>query len=132
MRESGTAGGFARQGARAAMTDSFQSILESGESRVAQLCRDLSVRELRLFGSAATDKFDASRSNVDVVVDFVDGDKPGIADRYMALAEGLEEIFNRPVDLVTTRSIRNPFFRRAVDQLSHVLYREGAIPLINR
>ena len=114
------------------MTDSFQSILESGESRVAQLCRDLSVRELRLFGSAATDKFDASRSDVDVVVDFVDGDKPGIADRYMALAEGLEEIFNRPVDLVTTRSIRNPFFRRAVDQLSHVLYREGAIPLINR
>ena len=114
------------------MTTEFQGILEGGEPRVAQLCRDLSVRELLLFGSAATDKFDGSRSDVDVVVDFVDGDKPGIADRYMALAEGLEEIFNRPVDLVTTRSIRNPFFRRAVDQLSHVLYREGAIPLINR
>lgn len=108
------------------MTDSLQSILESGESRVVQLCRDLSVRELRLFGSAATDKFVDTRSDVDVVVDFVDGDKPGIADRYIALAEGLEEIFSRPVDLVTTRSIRNPFFRRAVDQLSHVLYREDA------
>ena len=114
------------------MTKEFQGVLEGGELRVAQLCRDLSVRELRLFGSAATDKFDETRSDVDVVVDFVDGDKPGIADRYMALAEGLEEIFNRPVDLVTTRSIRNPFFRRVVDQLSHVLYREGAIPRINR
>jgi predicted nucleotidyltransferase len=110
------------------VTDNFQRILESGELRVAQLCRDLSVRELRLFGSAATDKFDGARSDVDVVVDFIDGDKPGIADRYMmTLAEGLEEIFRRPVDLVTTRSIRNPFFRRAVDQLSHVLYREDCI-----
>lgn len=44
-----------------------------------------------------------------------------------ALAEGLEEIFCRPVDLFTTRSIRNPFFRRAVDQLSNVLYTEKAL-----
>lgn len=104
------------------MTKEFQSILEGGESRVAQLCRDLSVRELRLFGSAATEKFDESRSDVDLVVDFVDGDKPGIADRYMALAEGLEEIFHRPVDLVTTRAIRNPFFRRIVDETSRLIY----------
>ena len=104
------------------MTKKFQSILESGEPRVAQLCRDLSVRELRLFGSAATDKFDESRSDVDLVVDFADGDKPGIADRYLALAEGLEEIFHRPVDLVTTRAIRNPIFRRIVDETGRLIY----------
>ena len=104
------------------MTTEFQGILEGGESRVAQLCRDLSVRELRLFGSAATDKFDETRSDVDVVVEFVDGDKPGIADRYMALVEGLEEIFSRPVDLVTTRSIRNPVFRQMVDETSQLIY----------
>ena len=104
------------------MTKEFQGILEGGEPRVAQLCRDLSVRELRLFGSALTAKFDEARSDVDVVVDFVDGDKPGIADRYMALAEGLEEIFHRPVDLVTTRAIRNPFFRQIVDETSRLIY----------
>jgi len=104
------------------MTTEFQGILEGGEPRVAQLCRDLSVRELRLFGSAATDKFDETRSDVDVVVEFVDGDKPGIADRYMALVEGLEEIFSRPVDLVTTRSIRNPVFRQMVDETSQLIY----------
>ncbi len=105
-----------------AMTKKFQGILESGEPRVAQLCRDLSVRELRLFGSAATDRFDESRSDVDVVVDFADSDKPGIADRYLALAEGLEEIFHCPVDLVTTRAIRNPIFRRIVDETSRLIY----------
>jgi len=104
------------------MTKAFLDILESGEPRVAQLCRELSVRELRLFGSAATDQFDDVRSDVDVVVDFADGDKPGIADRYLALAEGLEEIFHRSVDLVTTRGIRNPFFRRIVDETSRPIY----------
>jgi len=104
------------------MTTEFQGILEGGEPRVAQLCRDLSVRELRLFGSAATDRFDESRSDVDVVVDFADSDKPGIADRYLALAEGLEEIFHRPVDLVTTRAIRNPFFRQIVEETSQLIY----------
>ena len=105
-----------------AMTKEFQGILETDEPRVAQLCRDLSVRELRLFGSAATDRFDESRSDVDVVVDFADSDEPGIADRYLALAEGLEEIFHRPVDLVTTRAIRNPFFRQIVDDTSRLIY----------
>ena len=111
-----------RKEGKLSMTTEFQGILEGGEPRVAQLCRDLSVRELRLFGSAATDRFDESRSDVDVVVDFTDSDKPGIADRYLALAEGLEEIFHRPVDLVTTRAIRNPFFRQIVEETSQLIY----------
>jgi hypothetical protein len=104
------------------MTKEFDSILERGRPRVAQLCRELSVLELRLFGSAASKEFDVASSDVDVVVDFADSDKPGIADRYMALAEGLEEVFRRPVDLVTTRSIRNPVFRRIVDETSLLIY----------
>jgi predicted nucleotidyltransferase len=115
-------GGTRRKENRRAITKKFRGILESGEPRVAQLCRDLSVRELRLFGSATTDRFDESQSDVDVVVDFADSDKPGIADRYLALAEGLEEIFHRPVDLVTTRAIRNPIFRRIVDETGRLIY----------
>jgi predicted nucleotidyltransferase len=38
------------------------------------------------------------------------------------LAEGLEEIFERPVDLVTTRAIKNPYFRRIVDETSRLIY----------
>ena len=118
MRAEGTR----RKETRRAMTKQFQGILEGSDPRVAQLCRDLSVRELRLFGSAATDRFDESRSDVDVMVDFADSDKPGIADRYLALAEGLEEIFCLPVDLVTTRAIRNPIFCRIVDETGRLIY----------
>jgi uncharacterized protein len=47
---------------------------------------------------------------------------PGIFDRYFSLAEGLEQIFGRPVDLVTTRAIKNPYFCRIVDETSRLIY----------
>lgn len=104
------------------MSSEFQQLLEQAKPRVEQLCRELAVDELRLFGSAANDAFDLASSDVDLVVDFRDHDAPGISDRYFSLAEGLEEIFERPVDLVTTRAIKNPYFRRIVDETSRLIY----------
>jgi len=104
------------------MSAGFQQLLEQAKPRVEQLCRELAVEELRLFGSAASDAFDPASSDVDLVVDFRDHDAPGISDRYFSLAEGLEKIFERPVDLVTTRAIKNPYFRRIVDETSRLIY----------
>ncbi|MFM8457713.1 MAG: nucleotidyltransferase family protein [Chthoniobacterales bacterium] len=104
------------------MRAEFEQILEQAKPRVAELCRDLAVDELRLFGSAASDAFDPAASDVDLVVEFRDHDAPGISDRYFSLAEGLERIFQRPVDLVTTRAIKNPYFRRIVDETSRLIY----------
>ena len=39
---------------------------------VGELCRKYSVRRLVLFGSAVTDRFDTSRSDVDFLVEFGD------------------------------------------------------------
>jgi predicted nucleotidyltransferase len=104
------------------MSTEFQRFLEQAKPRVEKLCRELAVDELRLFGSAASDGFDPASSDVDLVVNFHDHDAPGISDRYFSLAEGLEEIFSRPVDLVTTRAIKNPYFRRIVDETSRLIY----------
>jgi len=104
------------------MAPQIQSALEINEPRVVGLCQKLSVRELRLFGSAATGSYNPETSDVDIVVTFHDHDQPGIAERYMTLAEGLEDIFHRPVDLLTDRSIRNPIFRRIIDQTSRQIY----------
>ena len=107
------------------MAPQIQSALEINEPRVVGLCQKLSVRELRLFGSAATGSYNPETSDVDIVVTFHDHDQPGIAERYMTLAEGLEDIFHRPVDLLTDRSIRNPIFRRIIDQTSRQIYALG-------
>ena len=104
------------------MNAPMAQILTDNREKISGLCAGLSVRELRVFGSALTDKFDPSRSDIDVVVEFFDPEAPGIADRFMSLALGLEFIFQRPVDLVTKQAMKNPIFRQTVEKTSKPLY----------
>jgi uncharacterized protein len=97
-------------------------ILLEHHDAVRRLCADLAVCELRVFGSVITDHFDPAHSDLDFLVEFHDPDKPGIFDRYMALAEGLELIFQRPVDLITKQAMKNPVFRQTVNSTSQALY----------
>jgi uncharacterized protein len=104
------------------MNAPIMHLLAENRDNLGRLCAGLSVRELRVFGSAVTDRFDPSRSDVDVLVEFFDPEAPGIADRFMALALGLESIFQRPVDLVTKQAMKNPIFRDIVEKTSRSLY----------
>ena len=100
----------------------ISQLLAANQTRISDLCSRLLVKELRIFGSAVSGRFNGSTSNVDVVVDFFNPDASGIADRFMALALGLEGIFERPVDLVTKQGMKNPIFRARVEQTSQPLY----------
>lgn len=81
--------------------------------RVRTVCRDLSLQWLDIVGSAARDDF-SDESDVDVLVSFR-GDE-GLFGRYFDLKERLEEIFERPVDVIEERAIKNPYFKRAVEK----------------
>ena len=48
----------------------------------------------------------------------------GLSDRYIDLADDLEMLFRRPVDLITPASIRNPYFREAVNASRAQVYAE--------
>lgn len=76
---------------------------------IAFACRAHGVRRLRLFGSAASDRFDPEHSDVDVLVDFVPG-TPDAFEAYFGLKEDLERLFGRGVDLVMADALRNPHF----------------------
>ena len=82
------------------------------------------VERLEVFGSAATGAFDEEASDVDFVVLFSEEVRrsPGYADTYLELAWDLEELLERDVDLVTERSIQNPYFRDSVDSSRQVIY----------
>lgn len=91
---------------------------------IRALCRDYGVLRLDVFGSATTDAFDTGTSDVDFVVTFANTRTPGYADRYLGLAESLESLLGRPVDLVVDRSIRNHYFREAVEATRQPVYDE--------
>ena len=89
--------------------------LEAKQGTIIALCERYDVALLELFGSGTTDEWTPTNSDLDFVVSFAPHEGPGLADRYLGLAEGLEAAFARSVDLITSASIRNPYFRARVD-----------------
>lgn len=89
---------------------------ELAEKRPAlgSLCRKYKVATLDIFGSAASADWDPSLSDLDFFVVFEPDGGGSLVDRYLGLADDLEALFNRKVDLVTPGAIRNPFFRDAI------------------
>jgi len=100
-------------------------VIEAKRVGLAELCRRYGVARLYLFGSAASGGFADASSDLDFVVELEDRQPTGsYADRYIGLAEGLERLFGRRVDLVTEDSIRNPYFRREVEATRQLVYEQ--------
>ncbi len=100
------------------------SLIVDKPPRIAELCRRQKVRKLEVFGSAVTAAFDHVTSDVDMIVD-LGPYSDDIADRYLDVAYGLERILGRPVDLITSKSIRNPYFRLAIELQRETVYEAG-------
>lgn len=91
---------------------------------IEALCRKYRIARLDLFGSATTGKFDPATSDLDFLVDLGEYDA-SVADRYLNLADDLEELFDREVDLTTTRSLKSPYFIASVNRSWENVYVSG-------
>lgn len=78
------------------------------------LCAMHHVTSLSLFGSAARDDFDPSRSDLDFLVEFADLPPGELSRNFFNFAEALEKLFGRKVDLVSEQAIRNPYRRASI------------------
>jgi hypothetical protein len=86
---------------------------------LAKLCRRYSVKELSPFGSAVRGEVRAE-SDVDIMVEFEPGVRVGLI-KFESLAEELEALAGRRVDLVTRRGLK-PWVRPAVLKDARVIY----------
>lgn len=102
------------------MIASLQAQLAQHAGAIESLCQCCGVRRLDLFGSATRENFDPARSDLDFLVTFQEG--ATALDNFLRLAEGLEELLGRPVDLVIERSIRNPYFHKTVNATRRLVY----------
>lgn len=89
---------------------------------IQRLCRQFSVQQLDVFGSAVGEGFDAARSDIDFVVDFGSGDQPDLFNRYFGLKESLEHLLERSVDLVMVGAMVNPHFIESVNRTRRPVY----------
>lgn len=90
--------------------------------QIEALCQRFAVRQLEVFGSAATGAFDPARSDIDFVVDFEPATDSGLFERYFGLKAALENLFSCPVDLVMAGAMRNPYFIESVNRSRRTVY----------
>lgn len=96
-------------------------IIAEKKDEIAALCRKHRVKRLDLFGSAVTGSFDERLSDLDFLVTF-EHPEEGILYRYIDLADDLEQLFSRKVDLLTERSVGSDDFRSEIERQRTPVY----------
>lgn len=93
--------------------------VELEEGRLAGICRRYGVRELSVFGSAASGEMRPD-SDIDLLVEFLPEAEPGLLD-HAGLMLDLSELLGRKVDLVSKNGLK-PLIRDSVIQDARRLY----------
>ena len=97
------------------------NMIDVNENKLIELCEKHNVKELYLFGSILSDRFNDS-SDIDMLIQFYQIDLLEYFDNYMDLKEKLEQLFGRSIDLVENQAIRNPIFRKVIEREKQLVY----------
>ncbi len=88
---------------------------------IAEACREFKVIHLYLFGSFVRGEANEA-SDIDLLVEFQRDGVAGAFDQFMGFKERMESILGRPVDIITAKRFRNPYFQRAVEAEKQLIY----------
>ncbi len=97
------------------------NLVEKNIETIKALCHKHKVAKLFVFGSVLTDRFQ-NNSDIDFIVDFENLDLYDYADNYFDLKFSLEHLFNREVDLLEDKAIKNPYLRQSIDSSKQIIY----------
>lgn len=86
-----------------------------------RLCKEHEVATLHVFGSAVHGPF-GDDSDVDLLVDLKTRDPLRFGELLLDLWDRLEAFFNRKVDLLTLRSVKNPVMREEIERTKQLVY----------
>ncbi|MCL1933066.1 MAG: nucleotidyltransferase domain-containing protein [Candidatus Azobacteroides sp.] len=96
-------------------------IITDNMYQIWMICEQQHIQSLFVFGSVCGNRFN-DESDIDLLVSFKPLDYADYADNYFQTAERFEKVFQRPVDLVTEKSLKNPYFIETVNQTKVLLY----------
>ncbi len=82
------------------------------------------IKRAYVFGSVCTNKFN-EKSDLDFLVSFYDGLEPlEMGELWWSLHDNLRLTFNREIDIVTERSLKNPYFIKELNETKELIYGE--------
>jgi len=100
----------------------LKSSIESKSDEFLKLCQTHDVETLYAFGSSTNGHFDELKSDIDLLVELNTEDPIERGEKLMDLWEKFENFFQRKVDLLTNKSIKNPFLRKSIDSSKILIY----------
>ena len=74
-----------------------------------------------MFGSVLTSRFN-NNSDIDMIVDIDSTNPLEYANYYFNLKFAIQELLNRPIDLLENKAIRNNLLRQKIDNTKHLIY----------
>jgi len=103
---------------------SMNSLIRRHQSSLEEICRSKPVEKLYIFGSGADNSL-RNDSDLDFLVIFRRGlSAQEYADSYFSLHENLSTLFKRKIDLLTERSLSNPYFTEGINSSKKLIYDE--------
>lgn len=91
------------------------------QQQIAEACRTYGVKTLHVFGSVVTDRFQDD-SDLDFVVALNTSDPLLYTEQYFGLKFFLEQLFQRKIDLLEEKALRNQHLRASIDSSKELLY----------
>jgi uncharacterized protein len=100
----------------------MQQILEKRREDIKGICQNLKVKRLYAFGSVVSEKF-RKDSDIDFLISFADNlSVEEYTDNYFSLHYRLRELFDREIDIVTERTLSNPYFIESINETKELIY----------
>ncbi len=99
----------------------MNSIIDKNIDKIIQLCKANQVSQLYTFGSVNSNDFKDS-SDIDFIVELGHEDPVEKGDILMNLWEDFEKLFNRKVDLLSSKTVRNPYLQKGINDTIQLIY----------
>ncbi len=100
----------------------MQQLLDKRKDDLKDLCKELKIKRLYAFGSAVSGDFN-DNSDIDFLISFADNlTVEEYTNNYFLLHYKLRELFNREVDIVTERTLSNPYFIDSINETKELIY----------
>jgi predicted nucleotidyltransferase len=108
-------------------------IIKNNLATITDACKKHHVKALYLFGSAARDNDFNDTSDIDLLYEFdtsgIDFDSPASSkdeydyvDNFFSLKEVFESLFNRKVDLLPNKEIKNRYLKESIEKDKQLIY----------
>jgi len=99
----------------------MNTIVTDKIDELKRLCLAFNVKSMYVFGSVCTDKFN-DKSDIDILISFDNISLEQYADNYFELHYKLQDLFGRDIDLLTEKSLSNPYFIKGLEQTKQLIY----------